>query len=202
MKKLLLLLYVSDMEDAVNCKLLLYADDSPLLVSGKDVNRIETILSNELQNVSNWLVDNKLSLHLGKTESILFGSKIKLYKSPELNVQCNGTNIRPNSTVKYLGAEIGHYVSGENMASTIIEKLSYNTKFLTRKSKYLDNETMKLIASALVQYHLDYACASWYSNLTKKTKDKLLVCQNKLIRSVLKLPARTHLDCSHFSQLN
>ena len=110
MKKLLLLLYVNDMEDAVNCKLLLYADDSPLLVSGKDVNRIETILSNELQNVSNWLVDNKLSLHLGKTESILFGSKIKLFKSPELNVQYNATNIRPKSTVKYLGAEIDHYV--------------------------------------------------------------------------------------------
>jgi len=65
------------MEDAVNCKLMLYVDDSALLVSGKDVNRIEAILSNELQNVSNWLVDNKLSLHLGKTESILFGSKIK-----------------------------------------------------------------------------------------------------------------------------
>ena len=70
------------MENAVNCKLLLYVDDSALLVSGKDVNRIEAILSNELQNVSNWLVDNKLSLHLGKTESILFGSKIKLCKSP------------------------------------------------------------------------------------------------------------------------
>ena len=79
---LLFLLYVNDMEYAVICKLLLYADDSDLLVSGKDVNRIETILSNELQNVSNWLVDNKLSLHLGKTKSILFGSKIKLCKSP------------------------------------------------------------------------------------------------------------------------
>ena len=63
---LLLLLYVNDMEDAVNCKLLLYVDDSALLVSGKDVNRIETIISKELQNISNWLVDSKLSLHLGK----------------------------------------------------------------------------------------------------------------------------------------
>jgi len=180
----------------------LYADHSALLVSGKDVNRIEAILSNELQNISNWLVDNKLSLHLGKTESILFGSKIKLCKSPELNVQCNGTNIRPKSTVKYLGAEIDNYVSGENKASKIIEKVSSRTTFLTRKSKYLDNETMKLLASALIQCHLDYACASLYSNLTKKTKDKLRVCQNKLTRTVFKLPPRTNLDYSHVSQLN
>ena len=73
------------MENAVNCKLLWYADDSALLESGKDVNRIETILSNELQNISNWLVDNKLSLQLGKTECIILGSTIKLCKLPELN---------------------------------------------------------------------------------------------------------------------
>ena len=30
-------------------------------------------LSDELEAVNGWLIDNKLSLHLGKTESILFG---------------------------------------------------------------------------------------------------------------------------------
>jgi len=53
---------------------------------------------------------------------------------------------------------------------------------------------MKLLTSALVQCHLDYACASWYSSLTQKTKGKLQVCKNKLIRTVLRLPPRTHLD--------
>ena len=61
------------------------------------------------------------------------------------------------------------------MASKIIKKVSSRTKYLTRKSKY---------------------------NLTKKPKDKLQICQNKLIRTVLKLPPCTHLDYSHFSQLN
>ena len=37
-------------------------------------------LGQELESCSKWLVDNKLSLHLGKTESILFGSKRKLKK--------------------------------------------------------------------------------------------------------------------------
>ena len=38
---LLFLIYVNDMKAAVNCKLILYADDSALLVSGKDVVKIE-----------------------------------------------------------------------------------------------------------------------------------------------------------------
>ena len=49
---LLFLVYVNDMKAAVKCKLLLYADDSALLVSGKDVLEIERILSVELGAVS------------------------------------------------------------------------------------------------------------------------------------------------------
>ena len=72
--------------------------DSCLLVSGKNVQDIENTLSHELQNVSDWLVDNKLSLHLGKTESIIFGSHKRLKNKKELNVVCNGVKIdsKPN----------------------------------------------------------------------------------------------------------
>ena len=49
---LLFLLYVNDMKAAVKCKLVLYADDSALLVYGKEVNTIESVLSEVLRNVS------------------------------------------------------------------------------------------------------------------------------------------------------
>ena len=54
----------------------------------------------------------------------------------------------------------------------------------------------------MVHCHFDYACSSWYSSLSKGTQSKLQICQNKLIRTVLKLPARTHLYYSHFNTLN
>ena len=77
---LLFLIYVNDMKAAVKCKLILYADDSALLVSGKDVVKIEQVLSRELKAVNEWLEENRLSLHLGKTQSIIFGSKKSLQK--------------------------------------------------------------------------------------------------------------------------
>ena len=46
-----------------------------LLVSGKYVNEIETMLGQKIGYVGKWLESNKLSLHLDKTESILFASK-------------------------------------------------------------------------------------------------------------------------------
>ena len=89
---LLFLIYVNDMSGAVSNKLLLYADDSAILVADK-VN-IETVLQNELEIVSEWLVDNKLSLHLGKTESILFGSRSRLKSQSVLSITCKGTALK------------------------------------------------------------------------------------------------------------
>ena len=89
---LLFLMYVNDMEIAVQCKFLLYADDSALLIPGRNLKDIEKQLSRELSCISEWLVDNKLSLHLGKTESILFGQKRKI-KNKSLSVVCDDTKI-------------------------------------------------------------------------------------------------------------
>ena len=78
---LLFLCYVIDMPISIKCKLLLYADDSALIISGSDPQTIADKLSEELESCRHWLLDNNLSLHLGKTEAILFGSKRKLKKS-------------------------------------------------------------------------------------------------------------------------
>ena len=111
---LLFLLYVNDMASAVRCKLLLYADDSALIASGKNVADIESTLSSELEYVSNWLMDNKLSLHLGKTQSILFGTKRRLSTGVKLNVICNGNVIELKSNVTYLGVTLDQFLSGGN----------------------------------------------------------------------------------------
>ena len=105
---LLFLVYVNDMESATSCKLLLYADDSALVVSDRNSENIQNKLSNELQSVNSWLLDNKLSLHLGKTSSILFGSKRMIRNQPELRVQCNGNLIKNSPSVEYLGLVLDH----------------------------------------------------------------------------------------------
>ena len=95
---LLFLIYVNDMEASVSCKLILYADDSALLVTGKHIKTIENVLGDNLLSLSNWLIDNKLSLHLGKTQSILFGTKHMLSKHSKLAISC-GNNVITSKTV-------------------------------------------------------------------------------------------------------
>ena len=91
---LLFLCYVNDMPISVRCKILLYADDSALIISGFDPRKIAEELSKELESCRQWLIDNKLSLHLGKTEAILFGSKMELKSLNSFIVRCGSIQVK------------------------------------------------------------------------------------------------------------
>ena len=75
--RLLFLLYINDMLQAVDWDLFLYADETYLLFQHKDLERIKEELTKNFSNICDWFVDNKLSIHFGedKTKSILFSTK-------------------------------------------------------------------------------------------------------------------------------
>ena len=170
---LIFLVYVNDMPAATNSKLLLYVDDSAILVSGKDVSQIQATLSKELESIREWLIANKLSLHLGKTESILFGTNKKLQLAPQLNIECAGNKLANRSSVKYLGVDLDQSLSGEIIAKKLVSKINGKLSFLYRNTKSFNLETKKLLVAALIQCHFDYASSCWYSGLTKYFKSKI-----------------------------
>ena len=79
---------------SADCKLILYADDSAILFSHENPELISQKLSEVIESCSSWLVDNKLSLHLGKTECVLFGprKKLKTIKILMLNVRIESSS--------------------------------------------------------------------------------------------------------------
>ena len=195
---LLFLIYINDIYTAVRCKLLLYADDSALLVSGKDTQLIQESLSSELEAAREWLISNKLSLHLEKTESILFGSKCKLNTCSSIQVRCAGTTLASQTHAKYLGIDLDQSLTGERVADKISCKSNAKFKKNYRHTKNINMKTKKLLTTALIQCHFDYACSSWFSGLTKKYKSRLQCTQNKVIRFILNAPARTHIGLREF----
>ena len=67
------------MPQAVKSNLFLCADDSCLVFEVKDVIKIKKQLNEDLTNICEGFVDNRLSIRFGKgkTKSILFASKRK-----------------------------------------------------------------------------------------------------------------------------
>ena len=190
------------MRAAVSCKLLLYADDSALLTSGKDVSEIEGVLSRELESLSEWLEENRLSLHLGKTRSILFGSKKRLRTSNKLHVVCNGSDIEPDVEVTYLGVNLDQSLSGSSIVNNIVTKCNNKIKFLYRNARSFDPQTKGMLASALVQCHFDYACSMRFSCVSSTSRKRLQIIQNKLIRFILGISTCSHIGYREFSSSN
>ena len=55
---------------------------------------------------------------------------------------------------------------------------------------------------ALIQCHFDYACSAWYGGLKLKLKQRLQICQNKMLRYVLGLHPRSHIGYNEFKIVN
>ena len=87
-------------------------DDGAILFPHKNPDVISNKLGKVLESCSSWLVDNKLSLHLGKTECMLFGPRKTLRKITNFQVVCNGHVIKANDKVKYLGLSIDSLLNG------------------------------------------------------------------------------------------
>ena len=69
----------------------------------------------------------------------------------------------------------------------VIEKINSRRKFVCRKNRFLNVPLRRLLCNALIQPRFDYACTAWYTNLTKKLKDKLQVTQNKCIKFLFEI---------------
>lgn len=128
----------------------------------------------------------------------MFGSKRRLNTSESLNVTCDGQILTSKSCVKYLGVELDQSLSGSQTADKIISKSNAKLKFLYRQTRNFDTHTKKLLTSALIQCHFDYASASWYSGLTKKYQNRLQTTQNKIVRFLLNAHPRTHIGYTEF----
>ena len=72
---LLFLLYINDLPLASEFDTTLYADDTALVLSDRDLNSLKYKANNELKKVHFWLQMNKLSLNYSKTNYIIYNNQ-------------------------------------------------------------------------------------------------------------------------------
>ena len=122
------------MKQAVNCDVLLYADDSCLAYQHNEISKIEQNLNKNFLNILDWLVENKLSIHFGeyKTKCILFGTKQKLNKTGSLDITYSVIQIKQYHTVTYLGCALHENLSGKITTLKVIWKTNCTLRLLNR----------------------------------------------------------------------
>ena len=117
-------------------------------------------LKNDSMKTLKTFVTSLLSIHFDedKTKCILFASKRRAKNIRQLNIKYKDINIKQNSKVTYLGCVLEETMSGEFMTLKAINKINGKLKFLYRKNRFLSPELRRMLCSALIQPHFDYAC--------------------------------------------
>ena len=142
---LLFLLYVNDLPSSSNFTTTLFADDTLLQLSDCNIKKLEKRVNNELNKINVWLRNNKISLHISKTNYILIDNytNASTNKHFEIKLQQNVLNRARNIT--YLGMLIDDGLSWEPHIKQLSLQLSKSSAIIYRLHNFVDTETLKLL---------------------------------------------------------
>ena len=180
---LLFLLYINDLPNCLmRSEPRMYADDTHLTYAGETTEDIQSSLNHDLENVKNWLIANKLTLNMTKTEFMLIGSRQKLQTlaNPPKPI-INGTPIKQVTTAKSLGVLIDNNLNWSSHIDKLTKKLASGIGAIKRVRHLVPQATLHTMYSTLVQPHFDYCNVVW-GNCGVTLQDKLQKLQNRAAR--------------------
>ena len=184
---LLFLVYINDLPNCLQfTSARLFADDTNITVSGKSIEEMERTINLDLLNVKEWLLANKLSLNIVKTEYLLIGSPHNIkHLSSEPNVCVGNESIERVQVTKALGVQLDEHLAFNSHVDHISGKISAGISALKRIKEYTDQETLKSVYYALVQPHFDYCCEVWDS-IDATLSNRLQKLHNRSARIIMK----------------
>ena len=203
---LLFLIYVNDIYMAPDkLTFYLFADDTNLLYADKNLKSLETIVNCELFKVVGWLIANKLSLNITKTNYIIFHPYqkrinynicIKAYDSRTKTF----FDLERKDHVKYLGVIIDEHLSWKHHINYIALKISRNIGIISRLRHFVPLKTLLSIYNSLISPYISYGLIAW-GQASKSHLDRILILQKRVVRLIYFLPFRTR-AIPYFAQSN
>ena len=138
---LLFILYVNDIiNTSTILNFVLFADDTTILYSHKDlVNKIGMI-NNELEKVTDWFKANKLSINVDKTNFMIMGTPQKTLKfKNDISVLLDGRCLSRVNKTKFLGVIIDENLSFKYHVEAISNTISRNIGILNKLNILFQN---------------------------------------------------------------
>ena len=204
---LLFLIYINDLANVCNyVNPLLFADDTNLLHHSKDVNNIQNEINSDLENISEWLKVNRLSLNIKKTHFMAF--TVKNSNRPKLEVKINNMLLQEAEQTKFLGVIIDKNLNWFSHISHISGKIARGLGIILKARKYLPKKTLLGLYYAFIYPHLTY-CNQIWGTACSTYLNKLKILQKKAVRIIAGIrpressnPAFKSLNLLEFEDIN
>ena len=184
MGPLLFLIYINDIHvSSPHVKFHLFADDTCIFHSSKVATTLQRNLNTSLENVSNWLKANKLTLNVKKSNLQVFNIGNNEPRK-DINIYLDGEQLKPKEYAKYLGVYIDNKLSWQKHIQETNNKINKGIGILKIMRHYLQDKQLINLYSSFIKPYIEYGTLAWggacKTNLTKI--DRSL---NKSVRTML-----------------
>ncbi len=181
---LLFIIYMNDICNVSNLLFtILYADDTCVLLNGKDLIELYNALNVELALLVTWLKSNKLSLNVKKSYYIIFHrARLKLTDSNCL-ICMDQCNLNRTLTLKYLGIILDSKITWIPHITYVKNKISKGIGIIYKARNYLDRKSLINLYHSYVYPYLTYCIEAW-GNASNCHLDQLYLIQKRIIRII------------------
>ena len=197
---LLFLIYINDMVSVSDLLFyVLFADDSNVFLSGKNIDQVITDINGALVGLVEWLNTNKLTLNVKKTHFMVFNtprSNIPINN----HVIINGQTIDRVESTRFLGVLLDSKLTFKHHISHIRSKVAKGIYILGRARKFFDEITLKDLYYAFIHPYFHYCNEVWGSTYSTYL-DPLIKLQKHALRIIAGV-SRNHHTFELFQRYN
>lgn len=185
-------LFISDFKINKNCNFALYADDTAIFTSSKQIRGVTSKLQLGLNSCLKYFNKWKIKINTDKTQAIYFPFNNSRRNIPRNNLLFNNTQIHFSNNVKYLGVHLDKKLNFSHHIKSVCEKAIICSRslypFLARKSK-LSTKNKMILYTQVIRSIITYGCPIW-CKAAKTHLKKLQIIQNKNLKIINDLPMR------------
>ena len=188
---LLFILYIYDMKYICpNDKLIVYADDTTLVVSGRNRKEAAERCNSILERFLLYFHKNKLSVNASKTKYMLHKphnkyKNMRFYRGNNDNdpVVMGETTLECVNSIKFLGVIVNNKLTWEEHKNYIHRKVSRSIGIIKNCKKVMNQTDTINMYKTFIQSNLLYAIEAW-GHTVSGTTDSLNKLQNKIMRII------------------
>ena len=179
---LLFLLYINDITNtSPYLSFVLFADDTNIFYSNKNLNLLVTKLNEELVKVTEWFKCNKLSLNIKKTHFMYFKHANSHMVNPPININIDNKPIEQKATSTFLGVIIDEHLTWNAHLHHVATCMSKGLGIINKLKYILPQSTLFLLYNTLILPYITYCNIVW-ANCGVTKLHPILLLQKRAIR--------------------
>ena len=137
--------YVNSLSTAVTkSELILYADDAVLVVAASTSQELTDAFRHDFNQISNWYINNKLTVNVKKTKLMLSGSKTMLSSFNDFTFSADKEQANRVSSFNYLGIVLDEIWKWKMHVNSLVQKLGHRLSVFNRFYHMLDEKSLSV----------------------------------------------------------